>query len=491
MTEVKASPIRDLTDRQAMRALVALMVVVTLGMSYLAWRQYASFNLATGDTAVFGYAFSHVLQGQFFPFFASEGTIMGNHPNFILWLWLPVYWLVPTIYSLFLFQSLMISLAAWPAYLLARDRTGNRLTGLIAAVGLLALPTIASQHVSQIHDDQFGLALMLFTFYFFEKKNFRAFCLCLAGSLLAKETLALNAGAFGIYALLRRRDWKWIAFPIGWSVGYLLFVLKGLMSVWQGSGTLLYTQVAYFEQYGKTPGEVLRNMLSHPLSLVQIMFQTDRLGYLWRLLLPLGLLLPFAGWAFVPALPTIGLNLLSSNSALRVIGWHYGSVLGGLLWMSFLTTLPRWNQMLTLWFGRRDYTRGLCLAVTLLALASTAMWLRPSEYHWGAARAAREQAVEAVPHEASVFCPDNMIAHFADRRAIHSLGGLHYWHRDLNQLFDYDFIVFDGNFVAYDWQQQRQLFQLIAGHPAYRSVFNQDKVFIFQRISTPQRILHW
>lgn len=489
MSEVNASPVHDLTERQAVRLLLALVAGVTLGMSYLAWREYAGFDVANGDTAVFGYAFSHVLQGQFFPFFASAGTIMGNHPNFILWLCLPVYCLFPSIYSLFLFQSLAISLAAWPAYLLARDLTGSRRTGLIAAVGLLAFPTIASQHVNQIHDDQFGLALMLFAFYFFEKNNFRAFCLCLAGSLLAKETLALNAGAFGIYALLRRRDWKWVVFPIVWGVGYLLLVLKGLMSIWQGSGTLLYTQVAYFEQYGKTPGEVLHNMLTHPLSLVQTVIQPDRLGYLWRLLLPLGLVLPFAGWAFLPALPTIGLNLLSSNSALRVIGWHYNSVLGGLLWLGFLTTLPRWNRLLTNWFGNRDYPRALCLGATLLALASTALWFQPSRYHWGPFRAARTQAVEAIPHTASVFCPDNMIAHLTDRRAIHTLGGLRFWHRDLNEIFDYDYIMFDGNFVAYDWQGQRQLFQLISTHTAYRLVFNQDNVFVFQRIATPARNL--
>jgi uncharacterized membrane protein len=233
----------------------------------------------------------------------------------------------------------------------------------------------------------------------------------------------------------------------------------------------------------------LHNMLTHPFSLVATVFQPDRLGYLWRLLLPVGFLLPLAGWAFVPALPILGLNLLSSNDCLRVIGWHYGSVLGGLLWMSFLTTLPVWNKRFAAWFGPRDYTRGLCTVLTLVALACAGMWLRPSEFRWSPTRAARQAAVAAIPRTASVLSPDNMLAHFCDHPAIHTLGGLRYWHRDINQLFDYDYLVFDANFIAYDWQGQRQLFQLISGHPAYRLVFNQDNVFVFQRVGTPDRIL--
>jgi len=230
----------EITEAQARRVLALVIGLATAAFAYLAYRKYAGFNTDAGDLTVFGFAFSKTIGGKFFPFFASEGTIMGNHPNFILWLAVPFFWLVPTMGTLFVFQSLLINLAAIPAYLLARDKTGSRLTGLIAAVALLAYPTIASQHVNQIHDDQFGLALLLFAFYFFEKEDFKKFAVCLAASLLAKETITLTTGMFGIWALLGRRNWKWVVFPIGWSVLYLAVVLKGFMAIWQGSGTLLY-----------------------------------------------------------------------------------------------------------------------------------------------------------------------------------------------------------------------------------------------------------
>jgi uncharacterized membrane protein len=109
----------------------------------------------------------------------------GTHPDFLLLLWLPVFCIFPCMYSLFLFQSLMISLAARPVYLLARDATGNRMTALIAAAGLLLYAPVASVHVFAIHDDAFALAALLFAFYFFQRVNLRGFVLCMAVSLLA------------------------------------------------------------------------------------------------------------------------------------------------------------------------------------------------------------------------------------------------------------------------------------------------------------------
>ncbi len=479
----------DLTETQARRVLALLIVFTTAAFSYLAYRKYAGFKTDAGDLTVFGFAFSKTIAGKFFPFFASEGTIMGNHPNFMLWLAVPFFWMVPAVATLLVFQSLLINLATIPAYLLARDKTGSRITGLIAAVGLLAYPTIASQHVNQIHDDQFGLALLLFAFYFFEKENFKKFALCMAGSLLAKETICLTTGMFGIWALLRRRNWKWVAFPIGWSVFYLVVVLKGFMAAWQGSGTLLYTNVAYFEGYGKTPGEVLTTMLTHPAKVLGTFLKPDRLQYMFDLLKPVAVVLPFGALAFMMALPTLFLNVISTNSAMRVIPWHYGSILGGMLFMSLITSLPAWQRWLTAWFGQRDYARWLCIATVLLSVWSAGNWFHAHEYEWTPVRPARLAAVRSIPNDASVFSPDNMLAHFIHHPKIHTIGGLRFWKRDINELFDYDYIVFDNNFRGYDWQMQAQLQDFIRVHKDYQQVFSQDGVWVYHRTGAPERVI--
>ena len=150
----------DVSEKQARTLLLALIAGSTAGFSVLAYLKYAEFTGQSIDSAQRGYALSQTFQGRFFPCFVSEGGLVGQHVNVFVFAWWPVFWLVPTMYRLFLFQSLAISLAVWPAYLLALDKTGNRLTALIAAAGFLLFPPVVSQYLNQIQDDQFGVAVV-------------------------------------------------------------------------------------------------------------------------------------------------------------------------------------------------------------------------------------------------------------------------------------------------------------------------------------------
>ena len=87
---------------------------------------------------------------------------------------------------------------------------------------------------------------------------------------------------------------------------------------------------------------------------------------------------------------------------------------------------------------------------------------------------------------------DNMLAHFSRHRSIQSLMGLRFYGRDPNEVFDYDYIVFDRNFaLMVDKQAQTQFFGLISHMPEYRLVFARDNVFVYQRVGTPARHLQW
>jgi uncharacterized membrane protein len=484
-----ARPILDMKPRTAGWLLAAMILTSTLGFSALAYLKFASFNWETEDTTFVGYAFFQTLNGKFFPCYAREGSLFGSHPDFILTAWFPIFRLAPSMLSLFFFQSLMISLAAWPAYLLARSHTCDRLTALIAAAGLLFLPPVVGQHVNHIHDDQFGLAFLLFAMYFFEKEQFPKFGLFMVLATLAKETIALNAMMFGLYALIRRRQRQWIAGPLVWGVVYLVVMLKWLMPKWGPWGGVLYGQMLYFSQYGNTPAEVLKHFALHPVETLKTMLAPDRLKYLGLLLAPLLMILPFGSWAWLVAAPSLAINLLGTNDLLRHFFWHYSLIAGGVLWASFLIALPRWSRILERRFGTRNYARILCLIALVLSISFCHLWLRPWQYRPTAAHPARRQAIELVPVTATVLAPENMLAHFVRHPALHSLTELWFQRLDPNQLFDYDYIVFDANYT--DWPAQSQLYALIAPHPDYQLVFSHDNVAVFKRVGTPPRTLRW
>lgn len=490
MTEA-CGPSREFSERQARWILAALIAASTFGFTYLAYRKYACFNWESPDTASVGYAFFHTLEGKFFPSYGRGGCLLGEHADFILLSWFPIFKLAPSMLSLFFFQSLMISLAAWPVYLLARSNRCDSRTALIAATGLLLCPPVVSQHVGQIADDRFGLAFLLFALYFFEKEQFRKFGLFMVLATLAKETIALNVMMFGVYALIRRRQWPWVVVPLAWGAAYIVVIVEWLMPKWGTWGQLVYGQMLYFSQYGNTPGQVLKHFALNPAGTLETMLGPDRLLYLVLLFAPMLLVAPFRSWAWLIALPALLINLLGTNRLLRDFVWSYSMIAGGVLWASFLIALPKWTRILDCRFGPRNYARILCLSGLLLSVSLCRVWLSPWQYRPTSAHQARLEAIAAVPLNASVLSPENMLAHFVRHPAIHSLAGLRQIRRDPNQVFDYDYIVFDATYPSPDWQAQSQLFALITALPEYRPVFARDNVFAFQRVGTPPRLLHW
>ena len=482
---------RDIPEGQAQWILGALIAAFTVGFTYLAHRKYACFNWESPDTASIGYAFFHTLEGRFFPYYAREGCLLGEHADFILLAWFPIFKLAPSMVSLFFFQSLMISLVAWPAYVLARASGCDTVTSLIAGMGLTVYPPVVSQHVGQIVDDRFGLVFLLFALYFFEKKHFPKFVLFMLLATLAKETIALNVAMFGLYALIQRRRWQWVASPLVWGVAYAVAMVTWLMPKWGMWAKLVYGQMLYFKHYGSSPVEVLKYFALNPARTVETMLAPDRLMYLGLLLAPLLLVAPFRSWAWLIAVPSLLINLLGTNRLLRDLTWHYSMIAGGVLWASFLIALPRWTQTLQSRFGPRNYARILCLLGLVLSLGLCRIWLSPWQYRPTNAHQARLQAIESVPLDASVLSPENMLAHFVRHPALNSLGELRYYNRDPNQVFSYDYIVFDATYPSPDWQAQSQLFALISNRPEYRLVSARDDVFVFHRIGSPPRLLKW
>jgi uncharacterized membrane protein len=486
-------PLWDVSEKQARLALFTLISVSTLFFSYLAYLKYACFSWETSDTALFSFAFNQALKGKFFFLYVLHGSLLGNHPNLILPLWFPVFWLAPVTYSLLLFQSLAISLAAWPIYLLARDQIHNRLTALIASAGFLLFPPIVGQHVQQIHDDQFGLALLLFALYYFERGHFRRFLTFLALCLLAKETLALTTAFFGLYALRRRRSWKWVVSPVVLSVAYMVIALGFLMPRWGVEVNRLYARASYFSAYGHSPLEVLQFITTHPLHVIRTMCGIDQIGYLWRLLQPLVLVLPFRNCAWILAVPALGVNFLSSNHLLRDVTWHYSLIPGGILFASFVLSVPRWSKTLEAMYGARDYSRPLCVAALLLSLANCGLWFSPTQYQRRAAHNALRKAIQLVPPDASVLCSEDLLAHFSRHPGLNSVFQLHYYGGDINQVFDYDYVVIDGTAArgSTAGNAEAMLADLLSKHPSYRSVFSRDGVAVFERTGIPAHTLTW
>ena len=375
-------------------------------------------------------------------------------------------------------------MSAWPLYLLARSAWRNERAAALLALTFLLFPTIASQHVNQIHDDQFALPFILFAFVFFARADLRRFLICCLLACLAKETIAVTVAAFGIYALFERRRWPWVIVPLVGGAVYFFIAVKLLATVLAGAGGVLYAHTTYFQAYGNSPLEVIRTFISRPGFVLATMFDAQKSSYLAKLLLPVLYLLPFLSSSVLVSLPNLLLNLIGSNSAFIVIPWHYNVILGGTL----LAATVGGVQRMARWLRKDPAQIAIPLtAVTLLcSAAGTAFWYHGADYQPQPHQKTLEQVVSLIPAQATVLCPTPMLAHFSNRPKVNSaysifLGSF----KDPRQLTDYEYLVLDGNWRSYEALGQQPLVEALRARNDYRLILNENNVFLLQRIPAP------
>jgi len=454
-----------------------LIVVAALVGFYFTYQKYSHFGGDTNDLTVYSYAFAQTLKGRFFPLYYVPGHLLGNHLNFIILATLPVYAIFQSFCTLLFLQSVIIAISAWPLYRLAKEVWQNELAALAIGGVFLLFPTIVSQHVNQIHDDQFALPFLMWAFYWFWREDYWKFMLMIMLTCLAKETVTITTVAFGVYALFLRRSWKWVVTPIVFSVGYFILAMVLLTKVFPGAGGSLYTGTDYLDAYGKSPGEVLTTFVTHPDFVLQRMFASDKMAYLGELLLPVLYLLPFLSLAVIVALPNLLLNLIGTNSAFVVIPWHYSLLLTGTLLAASVFSLKR----LARW--RASVLTPITVGMLVLAFFGIRYWYSAEEYQPGPEQAQLERALREVPKDASILTTTPTLARFSDRPKVNSAYSILVGKfKNPAQLAEYDYVLLDGHWHTGEAFAQVPLYNVVKNNPAYQPVFMENNVLLLRRI---------
>jgi uncharacterized membrane protein len=503
MTET-GTTFTDLAQRAADRAMLAVIAASTLLFGWLAYLQYARFTTETHEITYLSYALAHTGGSRFLPqYFMEQGSYWGSHLTIQWLLLLPVFKLVPTVPFLLFLQSLFISAAAWPLYLLGRHVLKNNFAAVGVATAYLFFPPVVSQHLNQLHDDQFGNVWLVLAAYLFVRRQFGWFFLPLTLACLSKEYFALTAMMFGAWALLERRGLKWILGPVVLGAGLFVLAVKVIMPSFQGPGNVAYGGWAMFlSQYGQTPAEIRQTLLTQPGRVIAETFGPDRLWYLFVFFGPVLWAVPFLSAAAVLLLPNLGMNLVTSNGAFRVLPWHYGVFLGAAVFVAVVCGLPRFHRWLTARLGVADL-RLVAAGLVAVNLLSHPLWFDLGKFQKPQNYDALRHVVALVPREAAVVCTGPLLAHFTHQRHVttcsellarHKLGAwsnfapnspesLPMWRDGTPALLQFDFVVLDANWRNPAAMAQQVAFEWLQKNPAsFRLVFNQQNVFVFQRL---------
>jgi uncharacterized membrane protein len=209
---------------------------------------------------------------------------------------------------------------------------------------------------------------------------------------------------FGLYSLIKKRGPKWVLFPIVLGVAWGLFSYIVVIPFFSRSGAYLHNSEVF--------GGLLRLDLKSVIS-------KENIEFLYWLLGPLLIILPFFSWEWILALPVLFGSLYLGNPGVQHLGFHYQTTSVPLLFLSLSGGLNFISEKLFKIFNPQRTKLTLTFSVLLLTVTFTGIHKMDEILHFkkltNTPRQVLEDAIKLIPSNASVLAPLYVTPHLANR----------------------------------------------------------------------------
>lgn len=233
------------------------------------------------------------------------------------------YLIWPSPKTLLAIQSLVVASGAFPAFWLARLRLRNELGAIAIAVLYLLYPAQQQATVFDFHAVTLTTAFLLFTLYFmYTRKTVWLFVFAIL-SMACKEEIPAVILLFGLWSIVFQQRWR------------SGLALAALAAVWLGFGYWIMHSfsplghpllISRYAALGSSPLQIILSIVFHPYGILRVyVFEHYHLDYLRILLSPAGYLPLLAPWALILAVPSLAINLLSSEPNMRSGYFQYNA----------------------------------------------------------------------------------------------------------------------------------------------------------------------
>ncbi|MHC4713401.1 MAG: DUF2079 domain-containing protein [Planctomycetota bacterium] len=298
----------------AARAVLVLGAVYFAVYAYLSVHRYNRLMCGLWDLGLFESVLANALNGRFLRDY--RGAF--DHLDLNLAFFLPFYAVWRDGRVLLVLQSLVLALAAWPLYLLAREVSGRRSTAALVAALYLLYPLLGAGNLYDFHVVCLSPLLFFSMLLFMVRKRWRLYWLLLVLVLCTKETeaiLVLGAGLYLISIKEYRRGGITAAVALAWVLIATLVVLP-------------YVTGEGFRHFGRyaaafVPGQ--RDIGAATGVRYAILLLLCAFSIIMFALVPMGFL---AARRWRPLVfvfgPTVAANIFSADKHQQVFFGHYG-----------------------------------------------------------------------------------------------------------------------------------------------------------------------
>lgn len=260
---------------------------------------------------------------------------MAIHNDIILGLLGALYFIYNGPETLLVVQALVVAVGGIYVYLITRFLIKSEYSKYIAlaiSVSYFLYSPLQLALNFDFHAVTMAVTFILGYFFYFLKKNYKMQFLFAFLTLITKEQIGLVI--FGISILqvctvflsnkknnfLRKREF---IFPITTGICSLLWVIVSIAVI-----------IPFFRGEKHFGSDYFEHILENPFSVYKYVFNSEVYFYMGQLLLPVGFLSLLAPFYLLIGSSEFGINILSSNSNMRNIFFHYDTGIAAVVFIA-------------------------------------------------------------------------------------------------------------------------------------------------------------
>ena len=469
------------TPRVLLWCATAAYAIAFSALSVLRHRAFQTgrFDLGNMVQAVWSTAHGHPL--QITGLRGDQISRLAAHFDPILAAFTPLWLLWPNPDGLLVAQAIAVALGVLPVYWLARKHLASERAALGFALAYLLYPPTQWLTLNEFHPVALACPLLLFAVWYLDEGRLLPFAVCAILAVTTKEEIGFVVAGLGLwYALAhRRRGQGAVVFALGAAAAVI--AIEVVVPHFNRAGSSSF--FSRYSEVGGSPGGILHTAVHDPWRIVTTAVTGRGLGYLARLLLPLGLLALLAPLVLLAALPELAINLLSAATTQTSIRFHYTAGLIPILIAAAVLGAARLIR------ERPHLAAPVATAALAFALAGNyALGAIPLWRYFPGGEQAQAYAAQVTRHDRVAGDALRLIPSHAVVSATNTLGA-HLSARSRVLSFPY---IQDATWIAADETEPGYADRLaplptavqlswLRRNPEWRLVFERDGILIFHR----------
>lgn len=382
---MKKARINSKSNNFPLTLIFILFALIFASITFINHYNFRTFgwDLGINQNAIYDYAHFRwndcmIMQPQF-------TNILSDHFSLYPLLVSPFYWIFGE-WTMLIFQFLAILFGGFGVYKYVLNLSKNTTISIIAVAHFFSFYGIYSALSFDYHDNVVATMFVPWFLLYFEQKNWRKAILYFVLIIIAKENMALWAVFLGFGVMLKsllQRDktaaLKGLFFALAAAIYFILVIKVVIPSLATPGRDYLHNS---FNALGGNFGEVLVNILKHPIDALKLLFYNHSGDPMYdgmkaetylALALAGGFMLVLAPEYLIMIVPILGQKMFNDLPIRWGISVHYSIEFAPLIVIGFYTAIQRFKKHKVLFAS-------IVLAMTVISSASF-LDHRTSEYY--------------------------------------------------------------------------------------------------------------